>query len=72
MENNKKSSRSWIVLGVIFYGIVFLDYLIEDYAKIDILTMGAEALLIAVFGFGGTLFILIGIVKIIIQKYKKN
>lgn len=67
---NKKTAKSWLILGVIFIAILFIaGYLIDS--KILDVSYGAYTLISAIFGFGGTLFLLIGIVKFIIEKVRK-
>lgn len=72
MQNTNKSSKSWIILGIVFWAILLIALYLEDKAQVIEISGGAETLLGAIFGFGGTLFILIGIIKFIINLFKKN
>lgn len=67
---NKKTAKSWLILGAVFIVILFIAaYLINS--KILDVSYGAYTLISAIFGFGGTLFLLIGIIKLIIEKFRK-
>jgi hypothetical protein len=71
MQNTKKSSKSWFVLGIVFYVILLVAVYLQGSSIIK-MSYGAEMLLAAIFGFGGTLFIVIGIVKFVINLFKKS
>jgi hypothetical protein len=68
--NNKKTAKSWLILGVVFIIILFIvAFLINS--KILIVSYGASTLISAVFGFGGAIFMFVGIVKFLIEKFRK-
>ncbi len=67
---NKKTAKSWLILGAVFIIILFIAaYLINS--KIVEVSYGAHTLISAIFGFGGALFLLVGIIKFIIEKVRK-
>ena len=70
MYYEKNSSKSWFILGLVFLVLLFSLTLLNDVGILYV-SYGAEILISAVFGFGGTLFLLIGIIKLIISKIKK-
>ncbi len=66
----KNTSKQWLVLGLVFVLILFIfAYLINS--KILYVSGGAYDLISAVFGFGGFLFIIIGVVKLMIGKLRE-
>ncbi|MFA5942190.1 MAG: hypothetical protein WC798_00745 [Candidatus Paceibacterota bacterium] len=66
----KKTATQWLILGASFILILFVfAFLIK--ANILYLSGGAYGLVSAIFGMGGALFLLIGIVKFIIEKFSK-
>lgn len=71
MENNKKSSKSWLILGVVFYVILIILLYLQRIGILEI-SYGAETLIAAIFGFGGALFIVIGIIKFVINLFRKK
>lgn len=68
---NSRTSRSWLILGAVFIIVLFLSaFLIKIGAFIP---SGVVYVLIsAIFGFGGALFLLIGIIKAILEKVRKR
>lgn len=67
---NKKTAKSWLILGAAFIIILFIAaYLINS--KILDVSYGTYTLISAIFGFGGALFLIVGIVKFIIEKFRK-
>ncbi len=68
---NTKTSKSWLILGAVFIVILFLfAFMIKTGTFVP---SGVVYVLIsAVFGFGGVLFLLIGIIKAIIERVRKN
>lgn len=71
MQNNKKSSKSWFILGGVFYIILLILMYLQKIGTLEI-SYGSETLIAAIFGFGGTLFIVIGIIKFVINLFRKN
>jgi len=69
--SKKSSAKSWLTLGFVFIVILFIvGYLINS--GILEVSYGAYTLISAIFGFGGALFLFIGIIKFIVGKFKKN
>ncbi len=67
---NKKTAKSWLILGAVFIVILFIAAYLINSEILDV-SYGAYTLISAIFGFGGTLFLLIGIIKLIIEKFRK-
>jgi len=69
MEKHK-TSKSWLILGVIFIVILFIiSYLLNK--EIILLSYGAKTLISAIFGFGGVLFLVVGVIKAVIERVRQ-
>lgn len=73
MENipqNHKSSKSWLILGAVCIVILFVAAFLMNKEILDV-SYGAQTLISAIFGFGGTVFLLIGVIKFVVEKVRK-
>lgn len=70
METKKSSSTQWLVLGGVFIVLLFVFTYIVRMPSIQI-SGPLQTLASAIFGAGGLLFLIIGIVKFISEKVRK-
>jgi hypothetical protein len=63
---NKKSAKSWIILGIVLIVLVFV-YVGLSSSRIIQGSYGFESI-VSVLGFCGFLFLIIGVIKFIIEK----
>jgi hypothetical protein len=70
MDQKKSSAQSWLILGAVFILLLFVYAYIGKYTSLRF-SRGVDSLVSAVFGFGGAVFLLVGIVKAIIGHFKK-
>lgn len=61
---------SWLILGAIFIIILFV---LVGLMKTNVLYLsgGASGLAFVIFGFGGAIFLIIGIIKSIVERLRK-
>lgn len=70
MEQKKSSPTAWFVLGTIFIFLLFAYAYVRAYIPL-VDTPAISGVVSAVFGAGGTIFLLVGLVKVIIGYFKK-
>ena len=70
METKKSSSKQWLLLGAVFIVLLFIFAYITRMPSVQI-SGPLQTLASAVFGAGGLLFLVIGIIKFISEKVRK-
>lgn len=70
METKKSSSKQWLILGVVFILLLFVFAYVNRMPSVQI-SGPLQTLASAIFGAGGLLFLVIGIIKFVIEKSKK-
>ncbi|GEM_PF-2451581 len=70
MEPNKSSSKQWLILGTVFILLLFVFAYVNRMPSVQI-SGPLQTLASAIFGAGGLLFFVIGIIRFIIEKVRK-
>lgn len=68
--DRKSTSKHWLVLGAVFILLLFVFAYVNRIPSIQI-SYPLQILASAVFGAGGAIFLVVGIVKSIVEKFKK-
>ena len=70
METKKSSSKQWLLLGVVFILLLFVFAYITLLPSVQI-SYTLQTLASAILGAGGLLFLIVGIIKFVIEKFRK-
>lgn len=70
MEPKKSSAKYWLILGAVCILLLFVFAYIGKYTSIRF-SLGLETLASAVLGWGGAIFLIVGIVKAVKEKFRK-
>ena len=70
MEPKKASSKQWLLLGGVFILLLFVFAYITRMPSVQI-SDPLQTLASAIFGAGGLLFLIVGIIKFVIEKFRK-
>lgn len=70
METKKSNSTQWLVLGAVLVLLLFVFAYLNRMPSVQF-SAGIQGLASVIFGFGGALCLIIGIVKFAIEKLKK-